>query len=320
VSPGSSQGAEDVQAIKSNKTSVWQQPKQISQPPPQALTVSFPYQSQQTSQHNLMQQHNEVPRNQVSQTQSVFDNSKLTCQNGMQHHSQPVPTNSSAISSSYGPQIQSFPSRPAQIHFQHSSSRANLTVSDNIGGGYPSSHQSYGVKLRQPPFTPWQEESPPLPPSWWYGDRQSSAGGSQQDETVAPQPPGTSVNLQFPALNYLQGNILQQPINSPTDLVSEDLYNNTNWHSGHHRSAPPAPLNLNQNLQHHLMSGASPQLPSNFTSPTATQASVSRPLARSNARFQGPQKRPDASHLSVFTSVRNQEPQRLNAEVKYYCV
>jgi hypothetical protein len=121
-------------------------------------------------------------------------------------------------------------------------------------------------------------------------------------------------------LNYLQGNILQQPMNSPTDLVSEDLYSNANWHSRHHRSAPPVPLNLNQNLQHHLMSGASPQLPSNFTSPAATQAFVSRPLARSTARFQGLQNRPDASHLSVFTSVRNQETQRLNAEAKYYCV
>jgi hypothetical protein len=106
-------------------------------------------------------------------------------------------------------------------------------------------------------------------------------------------------------------------MNSPTDLVPEDLYSNANWHSRHHRSAPSAPLNLNLNLQHHLMGGTSPQLPSNFTPPTANQASVSRPLARNNARFQGPQSSSDGSHLSMFGSVRNQDTQRIIAEVKY---
>lgn len=319
VSPGSSQGAEDGQVVKSNKMA-WQQPKQVPQPPPQALTVSFPYHTPQTSQHNLMQQHNQVARNQVSQTHSVFDNSKLTCQNGLQHHNQPVPSNSSNISSSYSPQIPSFPSHPAQIHFRQSSSRADLPANDNIGGRYPSSHQSYGMKLRQPPFTPWQEEGPPLPPSWWYGDRQNSAGGNQQDETATSQTPGTPINLPFPALNYLQGNILQQPIqrvsmNSPTDLVPDDLYSNANWHSRHQMSAPPPPLNLNLNLQHQLMGGASPQLPGNFTPPTATQPSVSRSLAQNSGRFQGSQNRPDTSHLSVFANARNQETQRQNTEV-----
>lgn len=344
ISPGSSQGAEDGQVIKSNKPLAWQQVKQpqhpvlqpLPQPSPQAITVTYPYQNQQTSQHNLMQQHNQVLRNQVSQAQSVFDNGEITRQNGvmgaLHHHNQPAASNSSNPSSSYGPQISSFPSHSAQIPFHqlpsHSSPGANLPVSDNatsnIGSGYSSSHQSYGMKLRQPPFTPWQEESPPLPPSWWCGDRQgmtrqSSGGGNQQDETVTSQTPGSQINLPFPALNYLQGNILQQPLQHvsmklSTDLVPDDLYSSANWHSRHQMSAPP-PLNLNLNLRHQLMSGTSTQLPGNFTPPAATQPSVSRSLLQNSAGFQASQNRADANQLAVFASPGNQEARTLNAEV-----
>jgi len=351
VSPGSTQSVEDGQVVKSNKTSAWQQPKQqqhqvlqpLPQPSPQALTVPYPYQNQQTPQRNLIQQHNQVPRSQVSQAQPVFDNGEMTRQNGLMgplhHHSQPVVSNGSSISSSYGSQISSFPSHPAQIPFHqlppHSSPGTNLPVSDNpapsMGNGYPSSHQSYGMKLRQPPFTPWQEESPPLPPSWWCGDRQgmprqSSGGGSQQDETVTSQTPGTQINVPLPTLNYLQGNnILQQPLKrismqSPTDLVREDLYGNANWHSRHQMSAPPQPLNLNLNLQHHLMSGTSTQLPSTFTPSAATQPSVSRSLLQNSSGFQSSQNRGDANQLSVFAISGNQNTQRPNAEVSSCCL
>lgn len=346
VSPGSCQSAEDGQVVKSNKTSAWQQPKQqqnhvlqpLPQPPPQTLTVPYPYQNQQTPQHNLIQQHNQVPRGQVSQAQSVFDNGEMTCQNGLMgalhHHSQPISTNGSSVSSSYGSQMSSFPSHPAQIPFHqlppHSSPGANLPMSDNpssnIGNGYTSSHQSYGMKLRQPPFAPWQEESPPLPPSWWCDrqgmTRQSSGGSSQQDETVTSQAPGTQMNLSLPTLNYLQGsNILQQPLQrismkSPTDLVPDDLYSNANWHSRHQMSAPPPqPLNLNLNLQHQLMSGTSAQLPSSFTPPAATQTSISRSLLQNSSGFQGSQNRADVNQLSVFGISGNQKTQRPNAEV-----
>lgn len=346
ISPGSSQGAEEGQIVKSNKPPAWQQSKQqhhqvlhpLPQSSPQTLNISFPYQNQPASQHNLMQQHNQVPRNQVSQVPSVFDNGELSHQNGilgaLHHHNQSVPSNSSNLSSSFGPPISSFPNLPGQMPFHqissHSSPGANLPLGDNstcnIGSGFPPSHQSYGMKLRQPPFTPWQEESPPLPPqSWWRGDRpgltrQGSGSSNPQEDSVTSQTPATQINLPFPAMNYVQGNILQQSVQritmkSPTDLVSGDLYGSTNWHSRHQMSAPPPPLNLNINLQHQLMSGTSNQHPGNFTQPTATQASISRSLLRNNAGYQSSQNRPDTNQLSVFANSGSQEAQRLNSEV-----
>lgn len=261
------------------------------------------------SQHSMMQQ-----------SQAVFDNGDMSHQNGLHHPSKAATSNSSNVPASYGSQIPSFPTHPAQISFHHSSPRANLPVSDNVAGGYPSSHRSYTMNIRHPPVAPWQEQNPPLPPSWWYGERQNSGNGSQQDETVPSQTPGPQINLPFPALNYLQGNIVQQPhqpvaMKSPTDLVPDDLYGNTNWHI-HQMSGLPPPLNRNLSLQHQLMSGTSAQLPGNFTPPAATQPTISRSLLQNSARFQGPQSRTDAVHLSVFTSAGNQEVQGLNAEVR----
>jgi hypothetical protein len=275
----------------------------------------------------------------MSQAQPVFDNGEMTCQNSLMgvlhHHSQHTASNGSNVSSSYGSKISSFSGRPAQIPFHqlppHSSPGTNLPLNDNptsnAGNGYPSSHKSYGMKLCQPPFTPWQEESPPLPPSWWCDrqgmTRQSSGGGSQQDKTVTSQSPGTQMNVPLPTLNYLQGNnILQQSLQrismkSPTDLVPDDLYSNANWHSRHQMSAPPQPppLNINLNLQHQLMSGTSTQLPSSFTPPAATQASVSRSLLQNSSGFEGSQNRADANQLSVFAISGNQNAQRPNAKV-----
>lgn len=309
ASPGSSQGAENGQVIKPNKTSAWQQHKQVPQPSLQAPAVSFSFQNRQTPQHNTVQE-----------SQAVFDNGDISHQNGLLHHSKTATSNASNVPASYNSQIPSFPTHPAQISFRHSSPRANLPVSDNMASGYPSSHRSYTMNIRHPPITPWQEQSPPLPPSWWYGDRQNSGNSSQQDETVPSQTPGPQINVPFPALNYLQGNIIQQPhqhvaMKSPTDLVPDDLYSNTNWHL-HQMSALPPPLNLNISLQHQLMSGTSGQHPGNFTPTAATQQTISRSLMQNSARFQGPQSRTDAGHLSVFASAGNQEVQGLNAEVR----
>ena len=257
----------------------------------------------------------------MQQSPAVFDSADKTHQNGLHHHSKTATANASNIpAASYSSQIPTFPSHPAQISFHHSAPRANLPVSDNMASGYP-----YTMNIRHPPVAPWQEQSPPLPPSWWYGDRQNSGSGNQQDETVPSQTTGPQINVPFPALKYLQGNVVQQPhqhvaMKSATDLVPDDLYGNTNWHL-RQMSALPPPLNLNLNLQHQLVSGTSSQPTGNYTPPAATQPTISRSFLQNTARFQGPQSRTDAGHLSMFASAGNQEMQGLNAEVRacYWC-
>ena len=256
----------------------------------------------------------------MQQSPAIFDSGDMSHQNGLHHHAKTTTSNTSNVPASYSSQIPTFPPHPAQISFHHSSSRANLPVSDNLASGYPPNHRSYTMNIRHPPVAPWQEQSPPLPPSWWYGDRQNSGSGNQQDETVPSQTTGPQINLPFPALKYLQGNIVQQPhrhvaMKSPTDLVPDDLYSSTNWHL-RQMSALPPPLNLNLNLQHHLVSGTSSQLPGSYTPPAATQQTISRSLLQNTARFQGPQSRTEAGHLSMFASAGNQEVQGLNAEVR----
>lgn len=315
VSPGSSQCVENGQVIKPNKTSAWQQHKQVSQPSVQAPALSCSYQNRQTSQHNMMQQ-----------SSAVFDSGDMSHQNGLHHHSKTATSNTSnAPAASYSSQIPAFPSHPAQMSFHHPAPRANLPVSDTMASGYPPSHRSYAMNVRHPPVAPWQEQSPPLPPSWWYGDRQNCGSGNQQDETVPSQTAGPQINLPFPALKYLQGNVVQQPhqhiaMKSPTDLVPDDLYSSTNWHL-HQMSTLPPPLNLNINLQHQLVSGTSSQLPGNYTPPATTQPTISRSFLQNTGRFQGPQSRNDAGHLSIFASAANQDAQGLNAEVRacYWC-
>jgi len=308
ASPGSSQGAENGQVIKPNKTSVWQQHKQVPQPSAQAPAVSCLYQNRQTSQHNMMQQ-----------SPAIFDSADKSHQNGLHHHSKTATSNASNVpAASYSSQIPTFPSHPAQISCHHSAPRANLPVSDNMTSGYP-----YTMNIRHPPVAPWQEQSPPLPPSWWYGDRQNSGSGNQQDETVPSQTTGPQINVPFPALKYLQGNVVQQPhqhvaMKSATDLVPDDLYSSTNWHL-RQMSALPPPLNLNLNLQHQLVSGTSSQPTGSYTPPAATQPTISRSFLQNTARFQGPQSRTDAGHLSMFASAGNQEVQGLNAEVTSDC-
>jgi len=308
ASSGSSQGAENGQIIKPNKTSVWQQHKQVPQPSAQAPAVSCSYQNRQASQHNMMQQ-----------SPAVFDSADKSHQNGLHHHSKTATSNASNVpAASYSSQIPTFPSHPAQISFHHSAPRTNLPVSDNMASGYP-----YTMNIRHPPVAPWQEQSPPLPPSWWYGDRQNSGSGNQQDETVPSQTTGPQINVPFPALKYMQGNIVQQPhqhvaMKSATDLVPDDLYSSTNWHL-HQMSALPPPLNLNLNLQHQLVSGTSSQPTGNYTPPTATQPTISRSFLHNTGRFQGPQSRTDAGHLSIFGSAGNQDMQGLNAEVRACC-
>jgi len=309
ASPASSQGAENGQVIKPNKTSAWQQHKQVPQPSVQAPAVSCSYQNRQTSQHNVMQQ-----------SPALFDSADMSHQNGLHHHSKTTTSNVNNVpAASYSSQIPTFPSHPAQISFRHSAPRANLPVSDNMASGYP-----YALNIRHPPVAPWQEQSPPLPPSWWYGDRQNSGSGNQQDETVPSQTTGPQINVPFPALKYMQGNIVQQPhqrvaMKSATDLVPDDLYSSTNWHL-HQISALPPPLNLNLNLQHQLVSGTSSQPTGNYTPPAATQPTISRSFLQNTARFQGPQSRTDAGHLSMFANTGNQEVQGLNAEVRAcYC-
>ncbi|PSN36840.1 hypothetical protein C0J52_14254 [Blattella germanica] len=254
VSPGGNQGHEEI--VKS-KNSAWQQPKQQQQPPPQqqqqppqqplqshpqALNMPFPYQNQSTSQHTILQQHNQIPRNQINATQSVFDSGDMSHQNGLLsnlHHHNPAITSNGSNLSSFAPQITSFQNHSTQIPFHQlpPPTGTNLGLTDNpstnIGSGFSTSHQTFGVKLRQPPFTPWQEESPPLPPqSWWRGDRQSltrqnSGGSNPQDDSVSTQTPGSQISLPYPGMNYMQGNILQQPVprismKSPTDMISAE--------------------------------------------------------------------------------------------------
>ena len=332
--------------MKTNKIPTWQQAKQqqqqtqqqqqhqllqtLPQPSPQALNMSFPYQNQQTSQHGLIQQHNQVPRNQVNQTPSVFESSEISHQNGLltnlHHHNQSMTSNGSNLSS-FSAQLSSFPSHSAQLPFHQlppppsgTNLGLNESPSGNLGSGFPTPHQSYGMKLRQPPFSPWQEDSPPLPPqSWWRGDRQTltrqnSGGSNQQDESVPSQTSGSQINMPFSGINYLQGNILQQPVprismKSPTDLIQGDLYG-ANWHSRPQMPTRPPPLNLNLNLQHQLLGGG------NFTPSANTQSSVSRSLMRNSTGYQTSQSRPDSNQLSMFANTGNQEPRRLNPEVK----
>nr|CAD7427616.1 unnamed protein product [Timema monikensis] len=302
LSPGAIISTDENQENKlNNKPLAWQQQQQQHQ-------VSYSYQSQQPLQHAMQQQIplaqppplHQSPQNQPPRQQhTLFDVSlpQQTQMRNMLHHNQ---TNSGNIQS-FPPKITAgYPLAPTPFRHlpPHSlSAAANLPLSDpTVGGGgaYPSPpRQSFGLNLRQPPYSPWQEEAPTSVPvnTWWGGDQRfNSSTSMSQEEQVA-----TSF---LPPNNYLH----QMSVKPSSEMPSTELYSNgVNW------GARTTGVNLSLHRQLSSILSQPPPQQDLYTPPAATQAtyahaSTLKSNVVTNGVYQNMQQRgADLNHLSMFS-------------------
>nr|CAD7443175.1 unnamed protein product [Timema bartmani] len=288
LSPGAVVSTDENQANKLNsKPLAWQH------------QVSYSYQSQQPIPLAQPPPLHQSPQNQAPRQQhTLFDVSppQQTQMRNMLHHNQ---TNSGNIQA-FPPKITAgYPLAPTPFRHlpPHSlSAAANLPLSDpTVGGGaYPSPpRQSFGLNLRQPPYSPWQEEAPTSVPvnTWWGGDERFNRSASMsQEEQVA-----TSF---LPPNNYLH----HMSVKPSSEVPSTELYSNgVNW------GARPTGVNLNLHRQLSSLLSQPPPQQDLYTPPAATQAtyahaSTLKSNVVTNGVYQNMQQRgADLNHLSMFS-------------------